>query len=416
MPPEPPRRRDLLRAARAHGADPALRGGGRAPVPAGQSRRLPPPRDRRGGDDRRHHLGDARRGLPDRHLPHPRPRDRPRHRPRAGDGGALRPGRRHQRRARRLDAHLRRRAALHGRLRDRRRQPADRRRARPRLPVQGRRRGHRLHVRRRRLQHRQLRRDDEPGGAVDAAGPLPGREQPLRDGDVDRAALGPDRPLEEGRGLRDPGDADRRHGRGRGARGGRRGPGDGARGGTADADRGRHLPLPRPLRRRPRGLPGARGGRGVARERPDRELRPALRRGGRAGRARGRAGARRGRGGGARGGRVRRRLAGTGARHDVREPLRADRLPRRLVRGRRAQPGPAPRRARGGDAGAGPRAGRGRRRLRRGRGGGRAAEPGGRGRRPGRHRARGPGRRPGRRAEGEPASAREVDATEERED
>ena len=74
-----------------------------------------------------------------------------------------------------------------------------------RLPVQRRRRGYRLHVRRRRLQHRQLRRDDEPGGAVDAAGPLPGREQPLRDGDRGRAPLGPDRPLQEGGGLRDPG-------------------------------------------------------------------------------------------------------------------------------------------------------------------------------------------------------------------
>ena len=59
------------------------------------------------------------------------------------------------------------RAALHGRLRDRRRQPADRRRPGALLRVQGRRRGHRLHVRRRRLQHRQLRRDDEPGGALE---------------------------------------------------------------------------------------------------------------------------------------------------------------------------------------------------------------------------------------------------------
>ena len=47
----------------------------------------------------------------------------------------------------------------------------------------------------------------------------------------------------------------------------------------ADPARGLHLPLPRPLRRRPRGLPRARGGRGVAGERPDRELRAALRRG-----------------------------------------------------------------------------------------------------------------------------------------
>ena len=268
------RRRHLLRAARADGADPPLRGGGGAPVPAGQSGRLPPPGDRRGGDDRRHHLGDARRGLPDRHLPHPRPRDRPRHRAQAGDGGAVRPGRRDQRRARRLDAHLRPRAPLHGRLRDRRRQPADRGRPRPLLRVQGRGRGHRLHVRRRRLQHRQLRRDDEPGGALAAAGLLPGREQPLRDGHLGRAPLGPDRPLQEGGGLRHPRRADRRDGRDRGARGRRRGHPPGPRGAPADPARGLHLPLPRPLRRRPRGLPRARGGRGVAarktRSRPSR--------------------------------------------------------------------------------------------------------------------------------------------------
>jgi pyruvate dehydrogenase E1 component alpha subunit len=33
---------------------------------------------------------------------------------------------------------------------------------------------HRLHVRRRRLQRRQLRRDDEPSGALEPADPLPG--------------------------------------------------------------------------------------------------------------------------------------------------------------------------------------------------------------------------------------------------
>ena len=97
----------------------------------------------------------------------------------------------------------------------------------------------------------------------------------------------------EGYGI--PGRADRRHGRDRGARGGRRGDPARARGAPADPARGLHLPLPRPLRRRPRGLPRARGGRGVAREGPDRDLRPALRRGRRAGRARGAGGAREGR-------------------------------------------------------------------------------------------------------------------------
>ncbi len=255
-----------------------------------------------------------------------------------------------------------------------------------RLPVQGRGLGHRLHVRRRRLQHRQLRRDDEPGGAVEAAGPLPGREQPLRDGHRGRAPLGPDRPLQEGRGLRDLRHAGRRHGRDRGPRGRRRGDPDGARRSSPDAAGGLHLPLPRPLRRRPRGLPRARGGRGVAREGPDRELRQALRRGRSAGRARGRAGARQGRGDGPGRGRVRRGLAGTGARHDVRKPLRDDRS-RRLVRGRRAQPRAAPRRARGPDARRRPRAGRSRRRLRRP---ARrpASQPGAPGRRPGGHRVK----------------------------
>ena len=49
----------------------------------------------------------------------------------------------------------------------------------------------------------------------------------------------------------------------------------GARGPQADPDRGLHLPLPRPLRRRPRGLPGQGRGRGVAAQGPDRDLRRA---------------------------------------------------------------------------------------------------------------------------------------------
>ena len=109
---------------------------------------------------------------------------------------------------RRLDAHLRRRAALHGRLRDRRRQPPDRGRPRARVRPEGHRRGDRLHVRRRRLQHRQLRRDDEPGGALEPADRLPRREQPLRDGHLDRAPLRGHRPLPQGGGPRaSPGSA-----------------------------------------------------------------------------------------------------------------------------------------------------------------------------------------------------------------
>ena len=197
------------------------------------------------------------------------------HRSQAGDGRALRPRRRHLGRPRRLDAHLRPRAPLHGRLRDRRRQPAAGGGPRALLRLQGDRRGHRLHVRRRRLQHRQLRRDDEPGGPLEPAGRLPGREQPLRDGDRARAPLGGSRPLPQGRGDGHPRRAGGRHGRARSPRDGRRAHPPGPRGPQADPDRGLHLPLPRPLRRRPRGLPREGGGRGVAAQGPDRDLRGA---------------------------------------------------------------------------------------------------------------------------------------------
>ena len=121
----------------------------------------------------------------------------------------------------------------------------------------------------------------------------------------------------------------------------------GPRGAPADPAGGLHLPLPRPLRRRPRGLPRARGGRGVAREGPDRDLRPALRRGRGAGRARGAAGARR-----RRASRSSRRSSSPRPRPEpaldtMYESLYALDRPGRLVRGRRAQPRAAPRRARG---------------------------------------------------------------------
>ena len=83
------------------------------------------------------------------------------------------------------------------------------------------------------------------------------------------------RPLAEGRVPRRAGRARRRHGRARRARVRRRAPAPGARGPPADAGRGAHLPLPRPLRRRPRGLPDQGGGAAVARARPDRGLREA---------------------------------------------------------------------------------------------------------------------------------------------
>ena len=125
--PEPDAAREWLRVDDAH---PPLRGARGRDVREGEGRRLPAPRDRRGGDDRRRRPRDARRGLPDLHLPLARPRARRAARTPSKvmaelfgreDGVSQRP--------RRLDAHVRPRAPLHGRLRDRRRQPPARRRA-----------------------------------------------------------------------------------------------------------------------------------------------------------------------------------------------------------------------------------------------------------------------------------------------
>ena len=219
-------------------------------------------------------------GLPDRHVPHPRARDRQGNGSEERDGRAIRTGGRMLSRARRVDAHLRRRAALHGRLRDRGRQPPDRRRARAGLGLPGLRRGHRLHVRRRRVQHRQLRRDHEPRRALEAAARLPGREQPLRHGHLDRAPLGRHRPLAKGGGPRSAGRPGGRHGRARGARDRRRAPPNGASRAPAHPRRSIHLPLSRPLSGRPRGLQDQGGGGGVAQEGPGQGLpRPFARRG-----------------------------------------------------------------------------------------------------------------------------------------
>ena len=124
------------------------------------------------------------------HLPLARARAGPRDRPQARDGRAVRQGDRRLRRARRLDAHVRPRAALHGRLRHRRRQPAAGGRDRARVATTARpTRSTRLRVRRRRGQPGHVRRDAEPRGAVEAARRLHGHEQPVRHGHVARAPL-----------------------------------------------------------------------------------------------------------------------------------------------------------------------------------------------------------------------------------
>ncbi len=137
-------------------------------------------------------------------------------------------------------------------------------------------------------------------------------EQPLRDGHLARAPFRRDRPAAQGRGLRRPGawsatgwtSSTRSAVTTEALR-------DRARGAPALLVEALHLPLPRPLRRRSRGVPRQGGGRGVAQARPDRdasatalEAEDVIER--RRARSDGRDGGRDRR----RGGRVRRRLAG----------------------------------------------------------------------------------------------------------
>ena len=114
-----------------------------------------------------------------------------------------------------------------------------------------------------------VRRDDEPRGAVEAAGGLHGHQQPVRHGHRARAPLGGDRPAAQGRGLRRAGHGVRRHGRARHLPRHPGGAAHRARGAPPGARRGDHLPLPRPLDGRPRGVPHQGAGRGVAQARPD---------------------------------------------------------------------------------------------------------------------------------------------------
>ena len=94
----------------------------------------------------------------------------------AGQAGRLQP------RPRRLDAPVRPPAPLLRRQCHRRRRPAAGRRPRAGRPAPAPGRGHRLLLRRRRGGRRRLPRDHEPGRAVEAAGAVRLREQPLRHG------------------------------------------------------------------------------------------------------------------------------------------------------------------------------------------------------------------------------------------
>ena len=170
----------------------------------------------------------------------------------------------------RVDAPLRRRAALRRRQRHRRRRHPDGRRDGARRPPARPRPGDRVLLRRGRDGRGRVPRVDEPRRAVAPAGAVLLREQPLRDGHGDPQGARGHRPGPAGRVLRRDGVAGRRDGRARGRRrGAARGGGDPRRR-RAALPGAAHLPVPRPLDVRLRPVPRQGGDRRVEAARPDR--------------------------------------------------------------------------------------------------------------------------------------------------
>ena len=174
----------------------------------------------------------------------------------------------------RLDAPLRQERQLPGRPRHRRRPPAAGGGRGVRHQVPGRRPGRALLLRRRRRARGRVPRVAEPRRALEAAGRLRLREQPLRHGHGHPPGARADGDLALRRDVRHPRRGRGRHGRAGRARvrGARRRAG--AAGQVAGPDRGAHLSLPRPLDARPgrRGVPDQGGGRAREAARPDHAL------------------------------------------------------------------------------------------------------------------------------------------------
>ena len=139
--------------------------------------------------------------------------------------------------------------------------------------MQGRRARDRLLLRRRRGRRGRVPRVAQSGGAVEAAGAVPLREQPLRHGHGAGAPSVADRSAPQGGELQPRRRGGRRHGRGRVRGGGAARRGGGARRTGAVLPRVPHLPLPGPLDVRPRAVPRQGRGRGVEEARSDRARR-----------------------------------------------------------------------------------------------------------------------------------------------
>ena len=182
---------------------PPVRGEGRRAVQRRQDPRLSAPVHRRGGRGGRRHAGADARGQRRRHLPRARPRAGARACPPAPSWPrcTARPTAAAAAGAARCTCSTSRPPLLR-RLRHRRRRAADRRGAGPRRPAAAAPPGHRLLLRRRRRRRRRVPRVAQPRGALEAAGALPVREQPVRHGHRARPPPGADRHRPQGGGVR----------------------------------------------------------------------------------------------------------------------------------------------------------------------------------------------------------------------
>ena len=197
-------------------ADPPLRGEGRPALRHGPDRRLLPSLYRPGSRRRRNADGAERRRPGHHRLSRSRPHARLRHGPQRRHGRTHRTPRRLFQGQGRLDAHV-----LHGeeflrRTRHRRRAGLARHRARLQQSLSRQRQCLPDLFRRRRGQSGPGLRELQHGGAVEAAGHLHHREQPLRDGHVGAALVRADGFLQARRFIQHSGRAGRRHGCARG--------------------------------------------------------------------------------------------------------------------------------------------------------------------------------------------------------